>query len=194
MCRWVALQDTPIAVGPTWVVPAPPDEVAKLLDWRAVAVAHEEATARAAAWDARQRGAVASYSADGAAETKAFDVSVDPWFEGVQPSSPPPPGKTLGAAPPACVADLGLPLAVAVELSAGDACLMDCRAFHCGGANVSHVPRAMLSATFENEPTRPSTGDSGSSAARPTGFTYELREDLAGRFVLGDFNRPVGLI
>jgi ectoine hydroxylase-related dioxygenase (phytanoyl-CoA dioxygenase family) len=183
--RWVALQDTPVALGATWVVPAPPAEVAKLLDWRAVAHAHEEAQARAAAFAATQRRA-AWYSADGTSETSAFDAD-GPWFEVDEPPSPPQPGATSGAAAalPACVADLGLPVAVAVELAAGDVCLMDCRAFHCGGANVSAVPRALLSATFENEPAAPFAGHG------PTGFTYELREDLAGRFVLGDFIRSV---
>ena len=51
--------------------------------------------------------------------------------------------------------------------------------FPAGSANTSATEaRAQLSATFE-EPS--------DSADASTGFTYELREGLEGRYVLGDF-------
>ena len=88
---------------------------------------------------------------------------------------------------PNSVADLGLGEPIAVEMGVGDAMLMDVRTFHYGSANTSQGGddvdddagcRVQLSATFE-EPMPLDTAD--------TGFTYELREELRNKYVLGDF-------
>ena len=91
--------------------------------------------------------------------------------------------ENLSLTPPT-LNDLGLPPAEAVCLDTGDLCLMDCRVFHNGSAHTGREPRALLSATFEQGLVEcaSSAGESG-----PTGFTYELRSDLAGRFLLSDF-------
>lgn len=120
-----------------------------------------------------------------------------------------------GSSLPQSVEDLGLGKPVAVEMKVGDAMLMDVRTFHYGSANTSSdcdgdaVYRVQLSATFEEPlpqdtpcataggaPVADDQGSliclrsQGSSMSRPapkTGFTYELRDDLHGKFVLGDF-------
>ena len=88
---------------------------------------------------------------------------------------------------PTSVSDLGLGEPIAVEMGVGDAMLMDVRTFHYGSANTSHGGddvdddagwRVQLSATFE-EPMPLGTAD--------TGFTYELRDELRNKYVLGDF-------
>ena len=73
--------------------------------------------------------------------------------------------------------------------AAGDALLLDLRAFHFGTANRSDCARVQLSATFR-EPTAPDVDDALGDNARGgdyDGFTYELREELVGRRTLGDF-------
>jgi hypothetical protein len=73
--------------------------------------------------------------------------------------------------------DLNLPTARAIELSEGDISLMDGRFFHYGSANVSQVPRVLFSASFEDKKEHQSD----------SGFTYELRSNLVGRYSLNDF-------
>ena len=69
--------------------------------------------------------------------------------------------------------------------AAGDALLLDLRAFHFGTANRSECARVQLSATFR-EPKGPDVDDAPGDSDYD-GFTYELREELVGRRTLGDF-------
>ena len=69
--------------------------------------------------------------------------------------------------------------------AAGDALLLDLRAFHFGTANRSDCARVQLSATFR-EPKRPDVEDAPGDSDND-GFTYELREELVGSRTLGDF-------
>ena len=73
--------------------------------------------------------------------------------------------------------DLGLGDPMLMAMGDGDALLMDSRLFHYGSANTSNTPRAQLSATFR----------SGGRNSSEDGFTYELHEDLRGRYRLGNF-------
>ena len=114
------------------------------------------------------------------------------------------------------MSDLGLGDPVAVEMGIGDAMLMDVRTFHYGSANTRAGEdgsdddagcRVQLSATFE-EPlsidacSAPGSDPSATIVLAPqatsvsfqqlqpgpdTGFTYELRPELRGKYVLGDF-------
>jgi hypothetical protein len=127
---------------------------------------------------------------------------------------------------PGSVEELGLGEPIAIEMSAGDAMLMDVRTFHYGSANTSTDSssgggggggggggtvmedagcRAQLSATFEEPPPPPphyATAESAEGGSGPAlqqsqsqpqtsgdtvGFTYELREDLRGKYALADF-------
>ena len=109
---------------------------------------------------------------------------------------------------PESVEDLGLGPPVAIEMEIGDAMLMDVRTFHYGSANTStgkvggdndSGSRVQLSATFEEPPNTfavCSSGTAGSDRSSATlqgpdtGFTYELREELRGKYILGDFLHP----
>ena len=78
-----------------------------------------------------------------------------------------------------------MPHAPRTVQAAGDALLLDLRAFHFGTANRSECARVQLSATFR-EPKGPDVDDAPGDSDYD-GFTYELREELVGRRTLGDF-------
>lgn len=158
MCTvWCALQDTDATMGPTAIYPADPDEVARRVDWQAIAERarrHDSATAFGK-----------TFGPDGEPSAPAAVL------EQIDPERDSAPGH---------VGELGLGEPVLMEMAAGDALLMDCRAFHYGAANTSVTPRAQLSATFREH------GPSGVPRV-VDGFTYELHADLVGKHRLGHF-------
>mmetsp|Transcript_79558 Transcript_79558/g.227149 ORF Transcript_79558/g.227149 Transcript_79558/m.227149 type:complete len:281 (+) Transcript_79558:118-960(+) len=110
------------------------------------------------------------YGADGEVEydpNAAMDTDDHP-FKGVEPAR--------------CVMD------------AGDAFLMDCRTWHGGGANTGQVPRAMVSATFREDPPSDNgglvevEGEEEDGGGDDDGFTYRLGPEIP-RFTLGELLR-----
>jgi hypothetical protein len=172
---------------------APADLVARV-DWAAVLRSSRTGAGQTS------RSRQVTYSADGEYVTchddhRDFDHRDGDHGPGARADTRPP------GAPPGSVAELGLPDPVAVEMGSGGAALMDCRAFHFGAANTSAIPRALLSATFESPAaagtpsacTGPALGATSGGLldeeGDPSGFTYEIRGDLAGRYSLADFVR-----
>lgn len=153
---WVALQDVTRTMGPTMVHPCPPEELCVRVAAR-FGIAGEGVAREAEEQTQRASGRRRRKSAP--TRERSVGARVDPWA---------PEGLNL------------LP-AVALLLSAGDACVVDGRFFHFGGANESATPRVLLSASFE------STATAGGSLEPEDGFTYELLGNLEGKFVLGDF-------
>jgi len=199
---WVALQDVDKAMGPTVIFPEAPACLAARVDWAAVQ--------RAAGSSAEQRrplvfsadGEVESDFVDGAEEAPARSATISGLNTGDTSSC-------AAGGVPRSTEELGLAEPVAVELRVGGVALMDCRAFHYGGANKSSVPRALFSATFQGEDedkgkygsagchadattVAASARGAGGAGDEPSGFTYEIHDDLAGRYTLADFLQPLG--
>jgi len=121
---FVPLQDVSAANGATVLYPAPPAEVASRRDWAAL-----------------QKGN-RTFSPDGTEDDDAATVQAE----------------AAGLLPPVASpwarfseVDLGLGTPRSMEMSAGDALLMDYRCFHRGGANASEDLRCVLYATFSED-------------------------------------------
>lgn len=163
--------------------------------------AHDSRTAHLTyAWIVQNEARITTYSPEGVAEEIPLDLHGTHCAAAEQ---------QVAASPiPESVEDLGLGPPVAIEMGIGDAMLMDVRTFHYGSANTSTGgdddendvgSRVQLSATFE-EPLPTSAVCSSATASNDcasatlqepdTGFTYELREELRGKYVLGDFLHP----
>lgn len=100
---WIALQDVNRSLGPTMIYPAAPDELANRIDWAAV---QERAVP--------VQPAITTYGPDGSPDEIPLGL--------VSPAS-----DNRSCDLPSSVAELGLGSAVAVEMSQGDAMLMDVR-------------------------------------------------------------------
>lgn len=158
---WTALQDTPAAMGATWLCPASPDAVAEAADW-----ARRRSLAAAAAARRFEPVRAGEGLLGGFSWAHAADVLAAAPFSAEQ----------LGVGPP-----------TVLELEAGDCFLMDCRTYHFGGGNDTSSVRAQLSATFREQ----LSGGGGAFGVDAGGFTYQLHGSLRGRRVtLGQFEHP----
>lgn len=71
------------------------------------------------------------------------------------------------------------------QLQAGDVLLFNTMIFHYGGANVSQLPRALLSFSFQ----RGNNGENGLPTTTDPidGFTYHCHSSVKGNWTLGNF-------
>ena len=177
---WVALQDVDRSMGPTAVHGGSVAELAARVDWAAL-------EARAAAAAALGK----TFAPDGEpAELSDSDYDADGAHKVAAGAAA---GEAGGAAEGAVatgVDGLGLREAVAVEMGAGDAMLLDLRTFHFGTRNASGATRVQLSATFRETAAAEAAADAQVAAVDSDagdGFTYALRPELVGKRTLGDF-------
>ena len=141
---FVPLQDTVSAMGATILYPACPADVATAADWAAM-----------------QQDAVGSRSQGRVFESDGMDAVFGTDSETVaqiRAEAAEDAAASAGLAPPVAsnwsrysAATFGLGKPIVMEMTAGDALLMDYRCFHHGGANSSSKLRALLYATFSEE-------------------------------------------